>query len=412
MSRAARAFAALVIVFTLAQAVSLVSRGGRGESDFGVFYRTCRLLATGIGGELYPGLDAVTTWPISLSPTGLAIFQPLASGGPAMAAAGWAAFNLILLGLSLAALRTVFSENEPLQRVFVPTALLLLILSSASIQVGQFSVLFVACWLVALRFLATGRYFWTAFFLAIPTAIKLYPILMLAIPLSLTREIRVGIRHAAYFALSLIVTCLLVPAAMYGARAWALNVSFWRNVILSSDGQVQYMQFPRFGNQSVDAVLLRYLTYEPDFHDVFVYIPHVALDKAGVVAAANLIRVVIVAITIATVWAWRRRASRTFGRQDLVTIAALWSSTLYLLLPETKARYAVYALLGFVPLLQQATNYGPSVPASTRRRRWTEIVIVAALILVLLPVPIQAIGVGVLGALWLWIRNLQVVRRD
>jgi uncharacterized membrane protein len=205
---------------------------------------------------------------------------------------------------------------------------------------------------------------------------------------------------------------LLVPAVMYGTRAWALNVSFWQNVILSSAGQVQYMQFPRFGNQSVDAVLLRYLTHEPDFHDVFVYIPHLALDKAGVVAAANLLRVVIVAITIATAWEWRRRPSRTFGRQDLVTIAALWSSTLYLLLPETKARYAVYALLGFVPLLQQATDHGPLVPASARTRRWTEIVIIAALILVLLPVPVQAIGVGVVGALWLWVENLRIVRRD
>ena len=235
---------------------------------------------------------------------------------------------------------------------------------------------------------------------------------MLAIPLSLTKEIRVGIRHLSYFVLSLLVTCLLVPALMYGTRAWALNVSFWQNVILSSAGQVQYMQFPRFGNQSFDAVLLRYLTHEPDFHDVFVYIPHVALDKTGVVAAANLFRVVIVAITIATVWAWRRRPSRTFGRQDLMTIAALWSSTLYLLLPETKARYAVYALLGFVPMLQQATDHGPLVPASTRRRRWTEVVIIAALLLVLLPVPIQAIGIGFLGALGLWIENIRGVRRD
>src|SRR4029079_8351507 len=132
MSRAARGFIALVIVFTLAQAVSLVSRGSRGESDVAVFYRTCRLLATGIGGELYPRLDAVTTWPISLSPTGLAIFQPLASFGPGMAAAGWATFNLILLGFSVVALRTVLtSGDESLQRVFVPAALLLLILSSA-----------------------------------------------------------------------------------------------------------------------------------------------------------------------------------------------------------------------------------------------------------------------------------------
>jgi hypothetical protein len=414
MSRTARALIVLVITVTLAQAISLVARGSRGESDFGVFYRTSRLLAGGMGGELYPRLDTVTTWPISLSPTGLAIFQPLALLNPTMASAAWAMFNLILLGISFISLRTALTmgTDETLRRLFVPTAILLLILSWGSIQVGQFSVLFVACWILSVSSLASGRYFWAGVFLAIPTAIKLYPLMMVAIPISLARSVVVGIRQVLYLLVSLLIMCLLVPAVMYGSRAWALNVSFWENVILSPTGQVQYMQFPRFGNQSIDALLLRYLTHEPDFHDVFVNIPHLWLDKASVVGAANLIRVLIVLATVATVWLWRRRASRTFGRYDLVTMAALWSSTLYLLLPETKARYAVYALFGFIPLVQQATDHSATSTSSTRTRKWIEIVLCVVLILVLLPVSIQAYGVGVLGALLLWAENIRHVRRD
>lgn len=412
MSLAKRAFVALVVAMTLAQAVSLTSRAGRGETDFGVFYRTCRLLAAGVGAELYTRLDAVTTWPISLSPTGLAIFQPFASLNPALAGAAWGLFNLALLGGSLVALRDLLDDAGQANRVYLPAAMLFLILSTASIQVGQFSVLFVACWILAFRAVLRGRLFWTAFLLAIPGAIKLYPLLMLAVPLSLARSTRIAVRHVILLALSLLVMSLLVPAMIYGARSWALNVSFWQNVILNPAGQVQYMQFPRFGNQSLDSLLLRYFTHEPDFHDVFVNIPHLAMDKAAVVAAANLMRVLILAITIATVWLWRRRSSRTFGRQDLVAMAALWSATLYLLLPETKARYAVYTLFGFIPLLQQATDHHPPATASGRGRRWMEIVVLAALLLLLLPVPIQAIGIGFLGALWLWVENIRSVRRD
>ena len=283
MSRSQRAFVALVIAVTLAQAVSLTSRAGRGETDFGVFYRTCRLLAAGIGAEIYTRLDAVTTWPISLSPTGLAIFQPFAWLNPRPAGAAWGLFNLALLGVSLVGLRDVLDDRDRGQasRVYLPAAMLLLILSIASIQVGQFSVLFVACWILAFRALLRGRFFWTAFLLAIPGAIKLYPLLMVAVPLSLARSLKIGVRHVILVALSLLVMCLLVPATMYGARSWALNVSFWQNVILNPAGQVQYMQFPRFGNQSFDSLLLRYFTHEPDFHDVFVNIPHLALGSRG-----------------------------------------------------------------------------------------------------------------------------------
>jgi hypothetical protein len=411
MSRSARAFSALVIVVTVAQAVSLVSRGRRGESDFGVFYRTCQLLRAGIGGELYPRLDVVTTWPVSLSPTGLAVFQPFASANPTLASAGWALFNLFLLAISVSALRFILAESadDRLQRIFVPAALLFLILSTGSIQVGQFSVLFAACWILSVRALARGRDLRASAWLAIPAAIKLYPVMMVAIPLSLARTAGRGLRHAALVAAAFVAVSLVAPAIMYGSRAWALNVSFLTNVIFTPAGQVQYMQFPRFGNQSFDSLALRYLTYEPDFHDAFRNIPHFWLARDTVVTGANLLRVVIVLVTLASVWFWRTRPWRTFNRQDLVAMAALWSSTLYLLLPETKARYAVYTLFAFVPLLQDATDR--QLPRTSRAWRWVEVVVCVVFVLVLLPVSVQAYGVGFLGALFLWVKNIRRVRR-
>ena len=54
MARPARILVALLLVMTVVQAVSLIRRGSRGDSDVSVFYRTSVLLNTGVGGELYP----------------------------------------------------------------------------------------------------------------------------------------------------------------------------------------------------------------------------------------------------------------------------------------------------------------------------------------------------------------------
>ena len=399
----------------MAQAISLVARGSRGLSDFGVFYRTCRLLSTGMGGELYPRLDVVTTWPISLSPTGLAIFQPLCLLGPGAAAALWALFNLTLLGISLVVLRSLLSGRgdwDP-EALFAWSAILYLVLSTASIQVGQFSVLFVACWILSLGFLARGRLLWASVFLAIPSAIKLYPVLMVAVPFSLIRTIRMGLKQALLIVACLLTMCLLVPALMYGSRASALNQSFWENVILSPEGQVAYMLTLRYSNQSLDAVLLRYLSYDPGFHEVYAGVPHFSFDRSHVLALANMGRALILLATVGIVWRWRRRSSsrtfRTFRSGDVVTMAALWSSTLYMMLPETKSRYAVYAFLGFLPLVQAALDRSAR-PA--RIWRWTEIAVCTVLILVLLPGSIQVYGVGLLGPLVLWLENINYTARD
>jgi len=240
MSRLARIIVAMFFALALAEAVSLVERGARGYTDVGVFYRTAVLLRGGAGGELYTRHDAVTDWPISLAPAGLALFQPLALFGSREASIGWAILNVGFLGLSLFVLRRFLKSacGPRFDVVFLWAAMLFVVLSAGSIQVGQFSVLFASCWILFLSAFAAGSFLSAGMFLALPTAIKLYPVMMLAIPISLARSARVGVRTLIGSMLRIVLFSALVPALVYGFRAWDLTASFWHYVILSPIGQV------------------------------------------------------------------------------------------------------------------------------------------------------------------------------
>jgi hypothetical protein len=202
----------------------------------------------------------------------------------------------------------------------------------------------------------------------------------------------------------------VVPMLVYGPRAWDLYVSFWKHVILSPTGQVPFMQNLQAGaNQSLDTVFLRYLSHDPDFHTRFASIPHVRLARETVLVCANLARGTVLLTTIASVWAWRARTP-AFGPRDLMLMAALWSSTLYLMLPETKARYAVYTFLAFLPLLEAAADRGTR-PAWSWISQRARIAAYLVLLLVLLPGLLKAYGVGFLGALLLWAGNVSILAR-
>jgi hypothetical protein len=410
MGRTARILLSLLLLFTVVQALSLVRRGSRGDSDVSVFYRTSVLLDTGVGGELYPRPDPVTGWPVSLSPTGLIFFQPLARLGPLGASIGWALFNLGLLGVSLVGLRNFLRRADPaLDSAFPWTAAVFILLSAGTIQVGQFSLLFVTCWILFLNAFADGRYFRAAVLLAIPTAIKVYPGMMLAVPLSMAPNVKVGARHVLLFALGMLIVSLVVPTIVYGSRAWDLYVSFWQHVILSPHGQVPFMQNLQAGaNQSLDTVLLRYLSHDPEFHARFPWVPHLGFARATILGCANVARAIVLLTTIGAVWMWRTR-SRTFGPHDLMMMAALWSSTLYVMLPETKARYAVYAFLGFLPLLESAAVRAAHSTLLARISRRAQIAAYVVLLLVFVPGFLRVFGVGFLGPLLLWTGNLGLV---
>jgi hypothetical protein len=410
MARPARILIALLLAMSAVQAVSLVRRGSRGDSDISVFYRTSVLLKTGVGGELYPRPDPVTGWPVSLSPTGLIIFQPLASMSPLGASIGWALVNLGLLGVSLVGLRDFLRRTTPLpEEIFPWAAAVFILLSAGTIQVGQFSLLFATCWILFLNAFLDGRYFRAAVLLAVPSAIKVYPAIMLAIPLSMASSAKTGVRHILLFAAGMVIVSLVVPAIVYGPRAWDLYLSFWRNVILSPTGQVPYMQSLQAGaNQSLDTVLLRYFSHDPDFHARYASVPHLHIARESVLVCANFARAVVLLATLASVCMWRSR-TRALGAHDVMMMAALWSSALYLMLPETKARYAVYAFLAFLPLLEAASVQAAHSTAPARILRRAQMAVYVVLLLVFLPESVRAYGVGVIGPLMLWAGNAALV---
>jgi hypothetical protein len=340
----------------------------------------------------------------------LALFQPLAWFGTRAASTGWALVNLCLVGLSLVALRRVLSSaySSRSDGLFSWAAVLFVLLSAGSIQVGQFSVLFAACWILFVSAFAGGNYFSAGMLLAIPAAIKLYPAMMLAVPISLARSARDTLRTLIGFMMGIVIFSALIPATMYGTRVWDLNGSFWQNVILNPKGQVAYMQTVRASNQSVDALLLRYLTFDKEFHPEEPAMPHLELPKQRVLRYADIARVLVLMITAAAVWRWRSRHP-TFSARDVLMMSALWSCTLYLMLPETKARYAVYTFIAFLPLLEVALN--ENEPAAARVRAVVEVVLCVVLIGGLLPDPPKVYGIGLIGAVVLWLRNLRLVRQ-
>jgi len=410
MSRSARAIVAIVLVAAAAQGVSLVSRGTLGFSDFGVFYRTCALLRGGAGAELYTRHDVVTDWPISLTPAGLALLQPLALFGTQGASIGWAIINLSLVGLSMIGLRRVLNSacGPRSDALFSWAAILFVLLSAGSIQVGQFSVLFATCWILFMGAFAAGSYFSAGTLLAVPTAIKLYPVLMLAVPVSLARSAKDVARTLIGFMTGIVIFSAVIPAIMYGSRASDLNASFWQNVILNPAGQVAYMQTVRASNQSVDALLLRYLTFDKEFHPEEPAMPHLELPKRQVLRYADLARLLVLGVTVAAVWRWRG-GHRTFQAHDVLMMSALWSATLYLILPETKARYAVYTFVAFLPLLERAVK--GNEPANVRLRVVAEIAFCVVLIGGLMPDPPKVYGIGLVGAVLLWLENLRLISR-
>ncbi len=396
-------FFGLAVALLFVQAVSLYNRGSKGESDVGVFYRTALLMREGAGGEIYAQRDSVTGWPISIPPAGMALFQPFAMLGPEGSTFAWALFNVLVALVAVFVLkRTLEAQGDELfVRSFPWLAGMFLVLAGGSMQVGQFSLLFVACWVIAIYASSTNKVGLQALMWALPSAIKLYPALLFASPFSVPTDKRSKVVLAGWFALSLAVVVLIVPYLFYGSRTWDLNASFFNEIVLDPSGRLKWMQaLGSTANQSLDSVLIRYLSWYPKFHEEYPYIPTAHLDLDAVRMLGHVARAIIVAFTVAAVVKCRRRCAPS--ALDMLLMAALWSSTLYAILPETRARYAVYAFLGFVPLVLIAQKKG-----------WRHAVLVSAVFLLVMgaiPKPLEVWGVGYVGTFALWVANLLLVR--
>ncbi|WP_157947749.1 glycosyltransferase 87 family protein [Abditibacterium utsteinense] len=109
------------------------------------------------------------------------------------------------------------------------------LMSVDSIQVGQFPLLFTTFWIAYLLLSATrNRGLWMGLALALPGAIKIYPALMLMVPLSLKG--RRGWREIGFFVLVLIFFCGIIPTLFNGPRVMELSRSFVREVVFNPAG--------------------------------------------------------------------------------------------------------------------------------------------------------------------------------
>lgn len=337
---------AVAILVTVLQAVTLVQRGERKLSDIGVYHRASELLRHGAGADVYRGTQP--GWPISMPPVGFAFFKPFASLGNLGGSLVWAAVNLALLAVIAGAVwRTVHGRAPVLARIFPWVVKVLLLLSVGSPQVGQFSILFVACWALALLAVADEK----------PAAVKLYPAVLAAAPISSAHGPQAAAKTALIFVGAALLVWFFVPLAAYGAEAPAMNLSCLQNVILNG-AQMEYLCSLRaVSNQGMDTILLRYLTHEPSFYDAR-FLPHLHLPKAFVLALAHAARILVVAVTAWFVWR-RHRAEAAVNRlttESVLAVFAAWVSAMYLIMPETKSRYAVYTFLAFLPWLNDAAR--------------------------------------------------------
>lgn len=404
-SKVASLFVALAVLIVLMQAVQLVRRASWEASDFGVFYQTATMLQQGAGGEIYDLRDQKPGWPRCIPPAGTVLLQPLAWFDSGAAGVVWALLNLGLLATAVAALREFIGKLDRhrlvYQSAFVWAVILFLVLSTGSIQVGQLSLLFVCCWVFYLYAAANGWGFWAGLALAIPGAIKLYPVLMLAVPLSTGKR-----REVLWFGAGLLLVCAVIPFAVYGPRTWDLTTSFLHNVILNPQGRISLAQTLIPGNQGLDAVLLRYLSCDPKFHHRHSEIPHLNLAREQVLHLANALRLLVLVVSAAVIVRWRRRV-RDSPLYAVLQMAAFWSATLYLILPETKARYAVYAFLGFLPLIAAATEARMQGNRLRHAALCGLTVFCLVLVLSLTPHSLRVLGLGFIGAFALWVANIR-----
>lgn len=385
--------AVFALIVLLSQGFSLVHRARNGTSDFSVFYRSGQLVADGAGGELFEEPDERNGWARALPPAGLAPFSTLSRLPPAAAGSVWAVFNLLLVGLS-AGLVLRLVDLAGAKRDGVEWAFAILFgLSAVSLQVGQFSILFTTCWLAALWALATRRDVLGGLCLALPVTVKLYPVFVVPAILSRTRWGRV----VPWFGVGVILFGLVLPLIWLGPRAVDLTAGFLREIIFSPDGRVATYQ--RIGpgsvtNQGLDAVLARYLTHSPAFHDRYA-LPHADVGwLMGWISGA--VRIAVIGVTI---WAARAGAKRLPEVQALIAALALWTSALYVVLPETKARYAVYVFPAFLWLV---VHWGGE---REDNRKWVRIGLVALCLLSVLgalPRPLMVAGLGYAGSVLLW----------
>ncbi len=387
----------------------LLDQVGQEETDFSVFWRTARALEGGVEPRFYDTLDK-TGWLHCIPPAGTTLLAWTHFFSPLAAAAVWAGLNVGLLAACSLALLSIYRRLDRQSRLYQSTWLwavgLLLFLSAGSLQVGQLSILFTTLWLLYLLADARSQHFLAAVSLALPTVIKLYPGLLLAVPCFLSRR-----RQLLLLLPATVVVAVLLPALVYGRNLPNMYYGFVRYALLGSNSRLaDTANINVRSNQSVDVTLHRYLTHTEPFHSVHPHFPHLRLPQEVVSALAHVFRAVVLLVATVASWRWQRRAPPC-PRWSAVLLMGLWTATLYLILPETKARYAVYIYPAFLPLLAMAAA------ARVRDGRWrygticVVIFLCAASILQVFPYGMRVYGSSLVANAAVWAANLRALSR-
>jgi hypothetical protein len=94
---------------------------------------------------------------------------------------------------------------------------------------------------------------------------------------------------------------------------------------------------------------------------------------------------------------------------DKVILMALFSATLYLLLPGAKSRYAIYELFAFVPLICRAFVCRRLGKKTLAKLWWAATAVLLLLVTVFIPATLRAFGLGFFGATGLWALNIVLI---
>jgi len=404
----ARVLLALAAAFLLLTCVSLVKRAYRGDSDFGVFYRAAVSMAAGAGGEIYQERDVPTGWYNCIPPAGMSVFLGLSFFNRVAAGIVWAIANVGLLAVAFALLRRIYArmgEQRVHYEATLPYALVVLAtFGGVCLQTGQTSILFVVCWLGYVLATTVGRSSSAGFLLAIPAAIKLYPLMFGLVPL-----LRKKWAEAGWGIVWIAVLTVVLPAVVFRENFVELTASFFQFQVFDPDGRVMTAAAPTaVSNQGLDAVLLRFFSYVPELHDQPGALPHGNLDPGFVLMASNIVRVAIVLFTVFVSFKWLRSKD---GDPPFLMMA-LWCAALYMILPGAKGRYAIYALPAVLAMFAAAHRQFEHGFAKDGARLAVLSVVACALMLQVVPDYFLQFGVGYVGTLILWLFTVLEVSKS
>jgi hypothetical protein len=388
------------LVAAAAQLGVMVRWAARGQSDFAMLHRTAQAMAVEPPGDFYSRRDAASKFVRSIGPAGMLPVCALAPAPAQQAALVWAALNVLALAAAAACMwgiaRRIERDSESYIRTLPAAVGMMLVLACGSLQTGQFSVMFMACWLGAL-WLGVRRRDWSAGALwALPAVVKFYPGALVISGLLAGRW-----RQAV--SLAVVLAALLVggPWLMWGDGAWALWGSYVRDALLGSASNAVTHRVNAFvpANQSLDVVLLRYMCGAGDFAG-----PHAELSPRAATWTAVAVRAAVLVVTLlASVRLARTR--RDAPARTLVMLTALWVAAMVLVLPEIKARYAAYALPALWPLVAQSHRAWQAGRRS-RCAMWALLAGACTIGLGALPGPLRPWGLGLACAAALWVANV------